>query len=99
MICPVEEHARNKEIDLMTKRGQLNILLIYVFLSLIYIDKRNQSQKVIFTFKSRRTQQRPLQYLHHSSTEKAEQSSEWSKGSKQYCAIVNFDSDVPCKRY
>ena len=24
---------------------------------------------------------------------------EWAKGSKQYCAIVNFDSDVPRKKY
>ena len=53
--------------------------------------KRNQSQKVIFNFKSRQTQQQQ-QYLHHFSTSFGY--TEWAKGSKQYCAIVNFDRDV-----
>ena len=71
-----------------------------IFAYLLYFDKRNQSQKVFFfTFKSRRTQHQQQPYLRHFSTEKAEDRSEWSKGSKHYCAIVNFDSDIPCRRY
>ena len=56
MIRPGEEHARNKEIDLVNKKRSVkHASNIYAYL--LYIDKRNQSQKVIFTFKSRQTQQ------------------------------------------
>ena len=38
-MCPGEEHARNKEIDLVTKRGQLNMLWIFLFISFILIKE------------------------------------------------------------
>ena len=39
MICPGEEHARNKEIDLVTKKGQLNVLRISLLISYILIKE------------------------------------------------------------
>ena len=41
MICPGEEHARNKEIDFVTKKGQLNMLRIFLFISYILIKEIN----------------------------------------------------------
>ena len=44
MICPGEEHARNKEIDLVTKKKGSIKHASNIFAYLLYIDKRNQSQ-------------------------------------------------------
>ena len=96
MICPDEKHARNKENRSCDIKGSVKHAS-NIFAYLLYIDKRNHSQKVIFTFKSRQTQQQQQQYLHHFSTSFGY--TEWAKGSKQYCAIVNFDNDVPRKKY
>ena len=41
VICPGEEHARNKEIDLMTKKGQLNMFRIFLLISYILIKEIN----------------------------------------------------------
>ena len=41
MICPNEEHARNKQIDLMTKKGQLNMLRIFLHISYVLIKEIN----------------------------------------------------------
>ena len=41
VICPGEEHARNKEIDLVTKKGQLNMLRIFLLISYILIKEIN----------------------------------------------------------
>ena len=46
------------------------MLQIFLFTSYILIKEIN-SQKVIFTFKSRQTQQQQKQYLHHFSKAKA----------------------------
>ena len=41
VICPGEEHARNKEIDLVTKKDQLNMLPIFLLFSYILIKEIN----------------------------------------------------------
>ena len=41
VICPGKEHARNKETDLMPKKGQLNMLRIFLLISYILIKEIN----------------------------------------------------------
>ena len=41
VICPRKEHARNKEIDLVTKKGQVNMLRIFLLISYIFITEIN----------------------------------------------------------
>ena len=91
VICPGEEHARNKEINLVTKKGQLSMLQIFLLISCILIKEINLRKLFLLSNHVKHNNNNiSIIFLHHT---------EWAKGSKQYCAIVNYDSDVPRKKY
>ena len=68
VISPGEEHARNKEIDLMTKKGQLNMLRIFLLIS--YILKKEINLTKLFLLSNHVKENNKQQYLHHISTKR-----------------------------